>query len=180
MPSHRWRQRAFTCLSSLILLLLSGCSGRISQCNQLISAINRSELFVSDYEAAINQSLTQISGAQSLEEIKSAANTYIGAVSEASSQISASAKDIQDLTLGDEQLSSYRDQYASTLDQSTTALAEAQSAMQLIADAETEADFSASFDTFQKQTSAAYETIESSDSTGNAVIESLNGYCAPQ
>lgn len=179
MLSHRSRRRALA-FSSLILLALVGCSGTASQCNQLISAINRSESFVSDYEAAINQSLTQISGAQSLEDIKSAANTYISAVGEASSQTSTLAQDIQDLDLNDEQLSGYRDQYASVLAQSATALTSARSAMQLIADAETEADFSASFDTFQKQTGNAYETLQTNDSIANTTIEEINAYCAPQ
>ncbi|MEM8502373.1 MAG: hypothetical protein AAF716_04390 [Cyanobacteria bacterium P01_D01_bin.1] len=180
MPFYRSHKRALTCLSSLILLALSSCSGRASQCNQLISTINRSESFISDYEQSINQSLTQISGAQSLEEIKSAANTYISAVSEASNQTNTLAQDIQDLALNDEQLSRYRNQYASILTQSAAALTSAQSAMQLIADANTEADFSNSFNTFQKQTSAAYETLQSSDSASSATIEEINTYCAPQ
>jgi septal ring factor EnvC (AmiA/AmiB activator) len=178
MLSSRLRKTA--CLSSLILLTLSSCSGTASQCNQLISAINRSESFVSDYEASINQSLTKISGAQNLEDIKSAANTYISAVSEAGDQTNALAQDLQDLDLNDEQLSGYRAQYARLLAESAAALTTAQSAMQLIADAETEADFSASFDTFQKQTNAAYETLQSNDTTGSTTIEEINAYCAPQ
>ncbi len=179
MSSHRSRKRALTCFSSLILLALSSCSGTTSQCNQLVSAINRSQSFVSDYEQSINQSLTQISGAQSLDEIKAAADTYISAVSEASDQTNTLAQDITALELNDEQLSGYRDRYASTLTQSSAALTIAQSAMQLIANAKTEADFSASFDTFQKQTSTAYEELQSTDSASSSTIEEINSYCAP-
>ena len=179
MPSHRLRKRALTCFSSLILLALSGCSSTASQCNQLISAINRSQSFVGDYEQSIDQSLTQISGAQNLEEIKTAADTYISAVSDASSQTSQIAQDITALALDDDQLSGYRDQYASVLTQSSAALTIAQSAMQLIANAKTEADFSASFGTFQEQTSTAYEELQSTDTTGSATIEEINNYCAP-
>ena len=178
MSFHRLR-KGLICLSSLILLVLSSCSGRASQCNQLISTINRSESFVSEYEQSINRSLTQISGAEGLEDIKAAASSYIGAVSKASNQTSALAQDITALKLADEQLSDYRDQYASILTQSTDALTSAQSAMQLIADAETAADFSANFSTFQTQTSTAYEALQSADSASSTVVETINNYCAP-
>lgn len=180
MPSHRSHKKVLTCFSSLILLALSSCGGRSSQCGQLVGTINRSGAFVSDYEQSINQSLTQISGAESLEDIKTAANTYIDAVDEAGDQTNTIIQDLQGLELSDEQLSSYRDQYASVLTESAAALTAAQSAMQLIADAETETDFSANFDTFQKQTSTAYETLQSNDSVGNTTIEEINNYCAPQ
>ncbi|EDX87274.1 hypothetical protein S7335_4982 [Synechococcus sp. PCC 7335] len=179
MPFHHTHKRGLICLSSLILLALSSCSGRASQCNQLISTINRSESFVGNYEQSINQSLTQISRAQSLEDITAAADSYIEAVGEASDQTDLLAQDLNDLAIADEQLSSYRDQYASVLAQSSAALTSARSAMQLIADAKTEADFGASFDTFQKQTSTAYEEIQSADSTSSITIEELNSYCAP-
>lgn len=179
MPSHCSRQKGLICFSSVILLALSSCSGRASQCNQLISAINRSESFVSDYEQSIDQSLTQISGAQSLKDIKAAANSYIGAVSKASDQTSTLAQDITDLELADDQLSGYRNRYANVLTQSTEALTTAQSAMQLIADAKTEADFSASFNTFEQQTSTAYEALQSADNSGSTIVENINSYCAP-
>ncbi|MBE9064610.1 hypothetical protein [cf. Phormidesmis sp. LEGE 11477] len=178
MPLPRSRQKVLTCLS-FILIALSSCGGRASQCNQLISAINRAESFVGDYEQSINQSLTQISGAQGLEDIKTAANSYIEAVSEASNQTSTLAQDITDLNLADDQLSGYRDRYANVLTQSADALTAAQSAMQPIADAETEADFSASFNTFQTQTSTAYEQLQTADSSGSTLIENINTYCAP-
>lgn len=179
MPFHYSCKKGLICVSSLVLLALSSCSGRASQCNQLISTINRSDSFIGNYEQSINQSLTQISRAQSLGDITAAADSYIGAVGEASDQTDSLAQDLSDLALADEQLGSYRDQYASVLAQSSAALTSARSAMQLIADAETEADFSASFDTFQTQTSAAYEEIQSADSAGSTTIEEINSYCAP-
>lgn len=173
MPSFK----SVTALSTLILLGLTSCSAKVSQCNSLISTINGAQDFRTEYEQAMGQSLEQISNAQNLAETKSAASQYVAAVENASENTSQLVQALGNLNLDDEQLVEYRNRYSAVITQWTEALTSAQEAMQRLATADTEAAFRDDFDQFQKQTNSAYSTIQATDAEESSLIEGINAYC---
>ncbi|MEL7331960.1 MAG: hypothetical protein AAFN12_06905 [Cyanobacteria bacterium J06560_2] len=174
MPSRP----ALTFLSSLLLLGLTSCGPRVSQCKQLIDTISEGQTFGIEYERSIKTSLAQFSSAQNLPDLKAAATAHIATLQKASTQSSALAQDLSSLTLEDPQLNEYRERYTAVTTQWSVALTTAQEAAQLLAEAESEEFFRAAFGRFQAKTDSAYSAIQAIDSEESQLIEGIGSYCS--
>ncbi|MEO1635222.1 MAG: hypothetical protein AAFS04_09095 [Cyanobacteria bacterium J06631_9] len=165
--------------SSLILLGMASCSGRVSQCNSLISTLNEAQPFRVEYEQNMSDALTQISGAQDLAQTQEAAKQYITTVETVTDQTSDLVQDLASLDIVDEQLLEYRSRYTTLITQQTAALETAQDSMIILATVESEAAFAQDFDQFQQRTNGAYSVLQSLATEETTLIEGINAYCDP-
>lgn len=160
------------------LIVLVGCNAQASQCKQFATITQQSQSTREGFDSEIESAQLQASGAQNLDQLKVAAQEYTGAVSKVTGQLDTMARSFEDLTLADEQLDEYRDRYIVFLNESKTALETASGAMQMVIDAETEADFRDSFGTFTAQGDRAYNDLQALDAEEDDILGQFNAYCA--
>lgn len=173
MPSTK----ALTLLSSLVLIGLTSCGGRVSQCAQLVGPINDAKSFVQQYEQDMDQALAQFSSAQNLSDINTAATDYSRAVENIRTQLNDLAQETGSINIEDEQLIEYRGRYTTVLTQWSTALTTARDAMQDLTAVASEDEVRSIFSRFQVQTDSAYSAIQTIDSQEAELIEGINAYC---
>jgi len=171
--------KALTFLSSLLLLGLTSCSPQVSQCNQLITAINEAQVFDAEYEQAIKAALAQLNSAQNMSELQSGAGVYIATMQKASTQSDLLAQSLAALELEDEQLREYREGYMTAANQWSRTFTDAKEAMQLLADAENEDAFRSVFGRFEAQVNGAFSALQTIDAEAAQITEGVNTYCEP-
>lgn len=167
-------------LSGFILVGLTSCNLKVSQCNQIADVINNSQSFKSEYEAEIESAMTQASGAQGLEDLQASAEDYTAAVDKVTGKLVGMVQNLAGLDIGDEQLNEYRDTYVTVITDSKDALTAASDAMQLVATAQTENEFRDIFETFQTQANSAFSDIQSLSTEELDLIEQINSYCGAE
>ncbi len=169
--------KALTFLSSLLLLGLASCSPQVSQCNQLITAINQTQVFDDEYEQAIKAALAQLNSAQNMAELQSGAGVYIATMQKASTQSELLAQNLSAIAIEDEQLVEYQESYTTAATQWSRTFASARDAMQLLADAEDEDAFRAVFGRFEAQVNSAFSALQTIDAEAKQITEGVNLYC---
>ncbi len=169
--------KALTFISSLLLLGLASCSPQVSQCNQLITAINEAQVFDAEYEQAIEAALAQLNSAQNMAELQGGAGVYIATMQKASTQSDLLAQSLAAIELEDEQLKEYREGYATAAAQWSRTFSNARDAMQLLADAENEEAFRSVFGRFEAQVNSAFSALQTIDTEAAQITEGVNAYC---
>lgn len=164
-------------LTSLLILGLASCNSKVSQCNQFADIINDSQSFKSEFEAEIESSMTQASGAQGLEDLQGSATEYTTAVDKVTTKIGTMVQNLENIDIGDEQLDEYRDTYVTVITGSRDALTAASGAMQLVTNAKNEDEFRAIFDQFQTQANTAFSDLQTLSNQESELIEQVNTYC---
>ena len=160
-----------------LLVGLTSCDAQVSQCRQFAAITQESQSIRAEFDSEIESAQLQASGAQDLAQIKAAAQDYTGAVSKVTSQLDAMRQSFEDLTLEDEQLDEYRDLYVVFLSESKATLETAGDAMQMVVDAETEADFRDSFGTLTAQGDRAASELQVLDAEEDNILNQFNAYC---
>ena len=171
------RRQAITLLSSLLLLGLTSCGLRVSQCQQLIDTLSEGQAFSLEYEQDSEASLARFSCAQNLPVLKAAAADNMSIFQMASARSCLLAQDIASLELEVEQLQEYQTQYTAVRTQQSAALTTAKDATQLLAEVESEEAFREDFGRFQAQTDSAYSALQSIDAEESQLIDGINAYC---
>ncbi|MEL6813645.1 MAG: hypothetical protein AAFP03_02385 [Cyanobacteria bacterium J06598_3] len=164
-------------LTGFLLINLASCNSKVSQCNQFADIINDSQSFKSEFEAEIESSMTQASGAQGLEDLQGSAAEYTAAVDKVTTKIGTMVQNLENIDISDEQLDEYRDTYVTTITGSRDALTAASSAMQLVTNAKNEDEFRAIFDQFQTQANTAFSDLQTLSNQESDLIEQVNTYC---
>lgn len=180
VPPQHLMTKASNLLSGLILIGLVSCNSKVSQCNQFAEIINDSQGFKAEFEAEIESSMTQASGAQGLEDLKGSANEYTAAVDKVTGKIGEMVQGLEGIDIADEQLDEYRDTYVTVITGSRDALTSASGAMQLVANAQTEDEFRDIFDTFQTQANTAFSDLQTLSAQELELIEQVNAYCGAE
>ncbi|MEO0828631.1 MAG: hypothetical protein AAFY67_23855 [Cyanobacteria bacterium J06642_9] len=165
-------------LFGVAALTLTSCGpSTVAQCNAFADVINQAQVFKDEFEAEIDSFTQQAQGAESLTDIQTAASQYIGAVDKVVGNIDGMVTGLNGLELADEQLSQYRDGYADIITGSATELQVAGEAMQLVADAQSEADLSNVLEEFQSKANNAFTNLQTLSEDEATLVTDINGYC---
>ena len=172
-------------LSRSILLLglaaLTSCGPQtVAQCNEFADVINQAQVFKDEFETEIDSFTQQAQGAESLGDIQTAATQYISAVEKVVGSIDNMVTSLNELELSDQQLSEYRDGYAGIISGSAQELNVAGEAMQLVADAESEADLSNVLEEFQGKANTAFTRLQSLSQDEATLVTDINSYCGAE
>ena len=163
-----------------LLVGLTSCNAQDSQCRQFAAITQESQSIRADFDSEIESAQLQASGAQDLAQIKAAAQDYTGAVSKVTGQLDTMRQSFEALTLEDEQLDEYRDRYVVFLSESKATLENAGAAMQMVVDAETEADFRDSFGSLTTQGDRAASELQALDAEEDTILDQFNAYCTEE
>lgn len=164
----------------LALGLASCGSSQVAQCNSFAEVINDAQAFKNDFESDIDSFTQQASGAQSLADIQAAATQYIGAVDTVVSNIDGMVTSLNGLELPDEDLAQYRDEYVTIITGSGEELQVASEAMQLVADAESEAELGNVLEEFQSKANSAFTNLQALSTQEATLVTNINGYCGAE
>jgi hypothetical protein len=168
-------------MSVALALSLASCSpSKVAQCNSFAEVINQAQGFKDEFEGEINDFTKQASGAKNLTEIQAAATQYIGAVDKVVGNIDGMSTSLTALKLPDEQLAKYRDDYAGVITNSGKELKVASEAMQLVADAKSEADLGKILQEFQSKANTAFGNLQSLSGQEAQLVSEINNYCGAE
>lgn len=168
-------------LLGLAALTLTSCGpSTVAQCNAFADVINQAQVFKDEFETEIDSFTQQAQGAESLGDIQTAASQYISAVDKVVVSIDGMVTSLNDLDLADEQLSEYRDGYAGIISGSAQELTVAGEAMQLVADAESEADLSNVLEEFQNKANTAFTKLQTLSQDEATLVSDINTYCGAE
>ena len=163
------------------LVALTSCGpSTVAQCNEFADVINQAQVFKDEFETEIDSFTQQAQGAESLEDIQTAATQYISAVDKVVGNIDGMVTSLNGLNLDDEQLSQYRDGYADIISGSAQELQVAGEAMQLVANAESETDLSNVLEEFQGKANTAFTNLQTLSQDEAALVNDINGYCGAE
>ena len=162
------------------LTLVSCGPSTVAQCNAFADVINQAQVFKDEFETEIDSFTQQAQGAESLEDIQTAATQYIGAVDQVVGSIDGMVTNLNELDLADEQLIEYRDGYAEIISGSAQELTVAGEAMQLVADAESETDLSNVLSEFQGKANDAFTNLQTLSQDESALVNDINTYCGAE
>ncbi len=162
------------------LTLVSCGPSTVAQCNEFADVINQAQVFKDEFETEIDSFTQQAQGAESLGDIQTAATQYIGAVDKVVGSIDGMVTSLNELELADEQLSQYRDGYADIISGSAKELNVAGEAMQLVADAKSEADLSNVLEEFQCKANTAFTNLQTLSQDEATLVNDINTYCGAE
>ena len=147
------------------------------ECNQLAEAVNQNAQIMMAFEAEINDFAQNASAAETLEEIKSAAKQYVDAVGDVTDGLNGLATDLDELSLNDEQLSTYRDQYVVVVSGFNEALSSVAAAMTGVAELESEEQLPERIGTVQTETETAVAQIDELSAQESTIVTGVNEHC---
>ena len=162
------------------LTLVSCGPSTVAQCNEFADVINQAQVFKDEFETEIDSFTQQAQGAESLGDIQTAATQYIGAVDKVVGSIDGMVTSLNELELADEQLSQYRNGYADIISGSAKELNVAGEAMQLVADAKSEADLSNVLEEFQGKANTAFTNLQTLSQDEATLVNDINTYCGAE
>ncbi|MBX2863128.1 MAG: hypothetical protein KTR27_06195 [Leptolyngbyaceae cyanobacterium MAG.088] len=165
----------------LVALTLVSCGpSTVAQCNEFADVINQAQVFKDEFETEIDSFTQQAQGAESLGDIQTAATQYISAVDNVVGSIDGMVTSLNELELADEQLSQYRNGYADIISGSAKELNVAGEAMQLVADAQSEADLSNVLEEFQGKANTAFTNLQTLSQDESTLVNDINTYCGAE
>lgn len=162
------------------LTLVSCGPSTVAQCNEFADVINQAQVFKDEFETEIDSFTQQAQGAESLGDIQTAATQYISAVDKVVGSIDGMVTSLNELELADEQLSQYREGYAEIISGSAQELNVAGEAMELVANAESEADLSNVLEEFQGKANTAFTNLQTLSQDEAALVNDINTYCGAE
>ncbi|MEM9002235.1 MAG: hypothetical protein AAGE59_01785 [Cyanobacteria bacterium P01_F01_bin.86] len=164
--------------NAVIALLLVSCGeSKVSQCNRLAEVVNKAQGFMPEFENNIRTFSENAAQVKSLDDIKSAADQYVGAVNEVVTDLEGLVIELEGTELTDEQLVAYRDRYTEMVQGFGGALNQASDAMGIVQQVETEADLPAKIEESQQQTVQAVQLIQDLSVQESSIINEVNVYC---
>jgi hypothetical protein len=168
--------------TALVLALgLASCSpSKVAQCNSFAEVINQAQGFKAEFEGDINSFTQQASEAKNLADIQAAAQQYITAVDKVVGNIDGMTASLTELKLPDEQLAQYRNDYAVVITDSGKELKVASEAMQLVADAQSEADLGKILQEFQSKANTAFSNLQDLSGRETQLVSEINSYCGAE
>ena len=165
-------------LGALIALGLTGCgASKVSQCNNLAAVVNQTQTFMPEFETDIQAFSESAAQVKNLDDIKAAASQYTAAVDKVVTNLDTLVQDLGAISLKDETLIQFRDDYIGVVQGFSTALEEASQAMNLVVTVASEDDLPATIEASQQQTVSAVEAIENLSQTEATLITDVNAYC---
>ena len=165
-------------LGALIALGLTGCgASKVSQCNNLAAVVNQTQTFMPEFETDIQAFSESAAQVKNLDDIKAAASQYTAAVDKVVTNLDTLVQDLGTISLKDETLIQFRDDYIGVVQGFSTALEEASQAMNLVVTVASEDDLPATIEASQQQTVSAVEAIENLSQTEATLITDVNAYC---
>jgi ABC-type transporter Mla subunit MlaD len=165
-------------LGALIALGLTGCgTSKVSQCNDLAAVVNQTQAFMPEFETDIQAFSESAAQVKNLDDIKAAASQYTAAVDKVVTNLDTLVQDLGAISLKDETLIQFRDDYIGVVQGFSTALDEASQAMNLVVTVASEDDLTATIEASQLQTVSAVEAIENLSQTEATLITDVNTYC---
>jgi ABC-type transporter Mla subunit MlaD len=165
-------------LGALTALLLTGCgASKVSQCNDLASVVNQTQTFMPEFETDIQAFSESAAQVKNLDDIKAAASQYTAAVDKVVTNLNTLVSDLEAVSLKDETLVAFRDEYISVVQGFSTALEEASQAMDMVVTVASEDDLPATIEASQQQTVEAVSAIETLSQTEAQLITDVNAYC---
>ncbi|MEL7316764.1 MAG: hypothetical protein AAFN08_17765, partial [Cyanobacteria bacterium J06559_3] len=147
------------------------------ECNQLAAAVNQNAEIMASFESEIDNFAQNASQAETLDDVKSAAKQYVDAVDNVTTSLDELVDDLGGLALSDEQLSSYRDEYATVVAGFNEALTSVATAMNGVAETETEAQLPERIETLEAETGVAVQQIDQLAVQESEIVEDVNSHC---
>lgn len=165
----------------LAALTLTSCGpSTVAQCNAFADVINQAQGFKDEFEAEIDSFTQQAQGAESLDDIQTAASQYIEAVDKVVGSIDGMVTSLNELELADTELSDYRSGYADIISGSAQELNVAGEAMQLVANAKSETDLSNVLQEFQGKANTAFTNLQTLSQDEATLVNDINTYCGAE
>jgi ABC-type transporter Mla subunit MlaD len=165
-------------LASLAALVLTGCgSSKVSQCNDLAAVVNQTQTFMPEFETDIQAFSESAAQVKNLDDIKAAASQYTAAVDKVVTNLNTLVSDLEAVSLQDETLVAFRDEYIGVVQGFSTALEEASQAMDMVVTVASEDDLPATIEASQQQTVEAVSAIETLSQQEAQLITDVNTYC---
>lgn len=149
----------------------------VEECNQLAAAVNQNAEIMASFESEIDNFAQNASQAETLDDVKSAAKQYVDAVDNVTTSLDELVDDLGGLALSDEQLSSYRDEYATVVAGFNEALTSVATAMNGVAETETEAQLPERIETLEAETGVAVQQIDQLAVQESEIVEDVNSHC---
>ncbi|MFH7242794.1 MAG: hypothetical protein ACHWZW_08075 [Spirulina sp.] len=175
---HRGGRRLGVVLGALTALVLSGCgASKVSQCNDLAVVVNQTQTFMPEFETDIQAFSESAAQVKNLDDIKAAASQYTAAVDKVVTNLNTLVSDLEAVSLKDETLVAFRDEYIGVVQGFGTALEEASQAMNMVVTVASEDDLPATIEASQQQTVEAVSAIENLSQTEAQLITDVNAYC---
>jgi ABC-type transporter Mla subunit MlaD len=165
-------------LGALAALVLTGCgSSKVSQCNDLAAVVNQTQTFMPEFETDIQAFSESAAQVKNLDDIKAAASQYTAAVDKVVTNLNTLVSDLEAVSLQDETLAAFRDEYIGVVQGFSTALEEASQAMDMVVTVASEDDLPATIEASQTQTVEAVSAIETLSQQEAQLISDVNTYC---
>lgn len=164
---------------ALAILLLAGCgTSKVAQCNSLAEVVNQTQVYMQEFEADIQAFSENAAQVRNLEDIKAAASQYTLAVDKVVTNLDGQLIDeLESMSLQDETLSAFRDDYVEVVRGFSLALQEASRAMELVVAVDSEEMLPETIERSQEQTVNAVAAIEDLSQTEAQLISEVNDYC---
>jgi hypothetical protein len=149
----------------------------IPECNELAEVVNRNQAIFETFEADIETFSNDLSGAETLDEIRTAASRYVDAVEVVTNDLTTFATDLDQLTFSDDALATYRDEYVGIVVGFEDALSIVAAAMDNVAESTSETELADNLEAVQTNTVEAISSIDGLAVNESNVIDGLNAYC---
>ena len=149
----------------------------VGDCNQLAEVVNQNQGIISDFNNGISEFTQSAAQAETLSDIKSAAEQYVELVGTVISDLENLIGDLEALSLSDDQLSSYQNEYAGVIAGFNEALTLAAAAMNGVAEVETEEALPGEVEVMQSKTAQAVEQIQELSIQESDIIGGVNEHC---
>ncbi|NER81443.1 MAG: hypothetical protein F6K42_18125 [Leptolyngbya sp. SIO1D8] len=148
-----------------------------AECNQFATVVGQNQQIMASFNAEIEAFSQNASQAETLEDIQAAARQYVEAVNGVIENLDTLVDDLNVLSLSDEPLSSYRNQYSAVVEGFNESLMIAAEAMNGVAEAESEEVLPERVETLQTDTVGAVEQIQQLAAEETDIIQNVNTHC---
>jgi hypothetical protein len=152
----------------------------VEECNQFAEVVNRNQAIFESFEAEINNFSSNVSQAETLDEVRSAASRYVSAVDEVTASLDALVVDLEALSFTNDGLTDYRTDYVEIVSGFSSSLDTVGNAMGEVAESESETALAENLETFQSETVDAVGQIQSLATDEAAIISGVNEYCGAE
>ena len=147
------------------------------QCNVLSPVVNQTLGIMAEYGTAIQAFSQSAAQVRTLGDIKTAARLYTDAAGRLVSQLNSLAINLEEISLGDENLRVFRDNYILTVQSFSREIQEARQAMDLVVIA-SEDDMPSTIQQTHSRTRQVIDNIGVLSQRESQLINNVNAYCS--
>lgn len=152
----------------------------VEECNQFAEVVNRNQTIFESFEAEINNFASNVSQAETLEAVRSAASQYVSAVDEVTASLDTLVTDLEALNFSDDGLMNYRADYVTVVSGFSNSLDTVGSAMGDVAESESESALAENLEAFQTETLDSVAQVETLAADEAVIISGVNEYCGAE